>query len=127
MPSDVEEEFPVSSGVGELVLGRTAKWNAAQNEGAGAAGEFLLAAFSFFADKVDGLQSFEPKLRDTQRWQCGSERREGHVCVSGEPRTPPFDYPFQCVLKMFQKCSKSPCNRPEKGSRLSESRSPELV
>jgi hypothetical protein len=66
MPGDVEEEFPVSSGVGELALRRTAKWNAAENERSSVEGEFLLAVVSFFADEVDGLQLLELELCEAE-------------------------------------------------------------
>ena len=62
MPGDVEGELAVTSGVGELALRRTAKWNAAEYEGSSVEGELLLAVLSFFADKADGLQLLELEL-----------------------------------------------------------------
>jgi hypothetical protein len=53
--SNVEEEFPVLSGIRQLVFRRTTKWNAADNEGSSVKSEFLLAVLSFFADEADCL------------------------------------------------------------------------
>ena len=76
---DAEEEFPVTSGEGQLVLRWAAEWNATEHERASIEGKLLLAVFSFLADETNGLELFEPALGDTDGRQGGLNGGEGRM------------------------------------------------
>jgi hypothetical protein len=58
---DIQEEFPVSSSVGKLVLGRRSKRQAADHKGTGVIGKILVAALPFFTDKSYRFELAEPE------------------------------------------------------------------
>jgi hypothetical protein len=107
MASDVEKEFSIAPAMCQLALWRAAKWNPAKNKRPSIVGELLLAVLSLLVDEADGLYLLESKLCDTDRWQRGPERRKRCVPGGREPRARAFDDPCQCLLEVFQKCSKS--------------------
>ena len=107
MSGDFEEEAPVMASVGKLFLRRAAKRNPTKHKRPRVVGEFLLARVPLLTDELNSLQVFQSALRDSDGWQRRSERRKGWVPGGRGPRVPPFEDPCQCMLQVFQKCSKS--------------------
>jgi hypothetical protein len=103
MAGDIKKEFPVAPGVGELVFGWAAKWDATKNEGPSVVSESLPTVFSLFADQADGLELLEPKLRKADRRECGLKRSERHITRSDVVWTQPFTPPLCGVPKLCQK------------------------
>ena len=122
---DFEEEAPVMASVRKLLLRRAVKRNPTKDKRPRDVGEFLLARVPLVTNELNSLQVFQSALRDTDGWQRRSERRKGWVPGSRGLGVPPFEDPGQSLLQVFQKCSKSLRNRPERGCFVSESRSPE--
>lgn len=52
MANDVEEEFPVAPGVGQLAWRWPAQWESAEDEWSGLEGEFLFAIVALLADQT---------------------------------------------------------------------------
>ena len=79
MTGNVEKEFTIASGEGELIFWWAAEWNATEHERASIEGKLLLAVFSFLADETNGLELFEPALGDTDGRQGGLNGGEGRM------------------------------------------------
>jgi len=89
MSRDFEEETPVVPSVGKLFLSPAAKRNPNKHKRPRVVGEFLLARFPLFADKLNSLQVFQSALRDTNRRQRRLKRSEGRTRDSGAFRNSP--------------------------------------
>ena len=103
MAIDLEEELSVVPGVDELVLGRATEGNAAQYEWPGIVGKLLIALVAFFSDNGDRFEITKSEFRNAQRWQRGSNRREGRTAVLAGIKRPTPQVETEGVPKVFQK------------------------
>jgi hypothetical protein len=71
MPDDIEGKLAVAARVGELVRWGSPQGNAAEDEGTGMVRELLLPISAFLAHQANGLELFEPLLRDAESRQYG--------------------------------------------------------
>ena len=56
MAKDLKEEFSISSGVKQLVSGKSAEGQSAKDKGTRVEGEFLPSLIALFSDDVDRLK-----------------------------------------------------------------------
>ena len=104
---DFQEEVPIAASVGKLALRWAAKRDPAEHKRPRVVSELLLARLPLFADKPNSLQVFQGALRDADGRQHGPKRRKRCVPGTRGSRVPPFEDACQCLLQLFQKCSKS--------------------
>ena len=65
MGGNLQGEPPIPSSVNELVRGRPAQGDTAEDEGAGVKTQRLLAGLALVADKLDHIELLQPTLTDS--------------------------------------------------------------
>jgi hypothetical protein len=103
MACDLQEEPSITPRMDELVSWGATEGDAAQHEGAGMVGKFLVSVVTFFSDNSDSFEMTKSEFRNAERRQCGPHGRERRMVVAAGLRRPTPRVGTGSVPKVFQK------------------------
>jgi len=76
MAKHLKEEFSISSGVKQLISGKSAEGKSAKDEGTSVKGEFLPSLVALFSDEVDRLKLSKTLFGDIDLWKKRDDPHE---------------------------------------------------